>query len=121
MPNLITSLERRNDATEPSEKPDPDQQDPDITSDGASTESAKVRLARVPYFVWLVLAAVAILVIAGIIQGGDVPTKPGAHVYISGQALNGRTLTCRITVDGVLISENTSSGEYSIATCSGTA
>lgn len=55
-------------------------------------------------------------------QGGGNLTftfAPGEHVYISGQVINGRTLTCRIKVDGAVISENTSSGEYSIATCSG--
>lgn len=30
-----------------------------------------------------------------------------------------RSVTCRITVDGIVISENTSSGEYGIATCKG--
>jgi len=45
----------------------------------------------------------------------------GAFVYISAQN-EGATgdITCRITVDGVVISENTASGGYAIATCQGT-
>jgi hypothetical protein len=46
----------------------------------------------------------------------------GAFVYISAQN-EGATgdITCRITVDGVVISENAASGGYAIATCQGTA
>lgn len=46
----------------------------------------------------------------------------GSFVYLSAQ--NGGdtgTITCRITVDGIVISENTSSGAYAIAACDGTA
>lgn len=57
-------------------------------------------------------------------KSGDVGlTYPGFHsgafVYLSVQ--NGDdagTVTCRILVDGVTISENTSSGGHTIATCS---
>jgi len=45
---------------------------------------------------------------------------PGDFVYVSvqnGQALG--SVTCRITVDGVVVSENTSTGGYTIATCQG--
>ena len=44
----------------------------------------------------------------------------GDFVYVSvqnGQGLG--SVTCRVTVDGVLVSENTSSGGYTIATCQG--
>ncbi|NUU19045.1 hypothetical protein HP550_17490 [Cellulomonas humilata] len=46
-------------------------------------------------------------------------TNPIQHPYISAQN-KGRTgtVTCRITVRGVVESENTSSGAYAIATCS---
>jgi hypothetical protein len=42
----------------------------------------------------------------------------GGFLYISvqNQGEHG-TVTCRITVDGVVVSENTSSGAYTIATC----
>lgn len=46
----------------------------------------------------------------------------GDFVYISAQVANFYgDITCRIIVDGVTISENTSSGEYAIATCKGNA
>lgn len=44
----------------------------------------------------------------------------GAFVYLSVQ--NGDeygSVTCRITVDGAVVSENTSSGGFTIATCQG--
>lgn len=44
----------------------------------------------------------------------------GDFVYLSvqnGQGLG--SVTCRITVDGVVVSENTSDGGYTIATCQG--
>lgn len=46
--------------------------------------------------------------------------KSGAFVYISAQN-EGETGTviCRITVDGVVVSENTADGAYAIATCKG--
>jgi hypothetical protein len=44
---------------------------------------------------------------------------PGEPLYISAQIENGSTITCRIKVDGVTISENTSTGSYSIASCNG--
>jgi hypothetical protein len=43
-------------------------------------------------------------------------------MYVSGQnATEYGTVTCRIKVDGNVVSQNTSSGAYSIATCSGSA
>lgn len=46
----------------------------------------------------------------------------GSFVYISAQQRSGGTqVTCRISVDGVSISENSSSGEFQIATCEGSA
>lgn len=46
----------------------------------------------------------------------------GAFAYISAQNTGKTgTITCKITVDGVLISTNTSSGSYAIASCKGTA
>lgn len=45
----------------------------------------------------------------------------GEFVYISAQNQDSRGyITCRITVDGVVISENTSNSDYGIATCEGT-
>jgi hypothetical protein len=44
---------------------------------------------------------------------------PGEPLYISAQIENGSSITCRIKVDGVIISENTSTGTYSIASCDG--
>ncbi len=67
-------------------------------------------------------------------QGVDVPLRNkaggeglrftfdgGEFVYISAQNNGSGTLTCRIKADGVVISENTASGEFAIATCEGTA
>lgn len=46
----------------------------------------------------------------------------GAFAYISAQNTGkSGTITCKITVDGVLISTNTSSGSYAIASCKGKA
>jgi hypothetical protein len=46
----------------------------------------------------------------------------GGFMYVSGQnATEYGTVTCRIKVDGNVVSQNTSSGAYSIATCSGSA
>jgi hypothetical protein len=46
----------------------------------------------------------------------------GNFVYISAQNKGSSgTITCRITVDGVVNSTNTSSGGYAIASCTGTA
>lgn len=46
----------------------------------------------------------------------------GAFVYISAQQKDGgHTITCRITVDGRVVSENTSVGEFQIASCQGQA
>ncbi|WP_104081362.1 DUF2510 domain-containing protein [Cryobacterium sp. Y11] len=46
-------------------------------------------------------------------------SEPGASLYIAAQN-RGETgaVTCRIELDGVVVSENTSSGGYTIATCS---
>lgn len=44
----------------------------------------------------------------------------GDFVYLSVQNQQSLgSVTCRITVDGVVVSENTSSGGYTIATCQG--
>ena len=44
----------------------------------------------------------------------------GDFVYLSVQNQQGLgSVTCRITVDGVVVSENTSDGGYTIATCQG--
>ena len=45
----------------------------------------------------------------------------GAFVYLSAQTNEIGSITCRITVDDKVISEVTSTGQYSIATCDGTA
>lgn len=53
----------------------------------------------------------------------------GSFLYISAQNQGDinmeiygyGSVTCRITVDGVVISENTSNGQFGIATCKGTA
>lgn len=46
----------------------------------------------------------------------------GAFVYISAQKGDYYgDVTCRIRVDGKIVSENTATGKYSIATCKGTA
>lgn len=43
-----------------------------------------------------------------------------AYISVQNQGAIG-TVTCRITVDGVVISTNTSSGAYAIVSCSGSA
>jgi hypothetical protein len=49
---------------------------------------------------------------------GDFPE--GSVVYISAQNMgDSGDITCRITVDGRVLSENTASGGYAIATCEG--
>jgi hypothetical protein len=51
---------------------------------------------------------------------GTFTFSSGDFVYLSvqnGQGLG--SVTCRITVDGVVVSENTSDGGYTIATCQG--
>ena len=46
--------------------------------------------------------------------------KSGAFVYLSVQNQNAAgSVTCRILVDGAVVSENTSTGGYVIATCQG--
>ena len=51
---------------------------------------------------------------------GDAPA--GSPLYISAQKNDAYgSITCRIYSSGELVSENTSSGDYSIATCKGTA
>lgn len=55
-------------------------------------------------------------------RGLEMTVAPGEFLYISAQNNHDTgTITCRITVDGVVISENSSSGAYAIASCSGTA
>jgi hypothetical protein len=61
-----------------------------------------------------------------VLESGDGPLtfefNPGAFVYLSAQNTEEfGDITCRITVDGVVISENTSSGGFAIATCTGSA
>ena len=54
--------------------------------------------------------------------GLEMEFSSGAYVYLSAQ--NNRshgTVSCRITVDGVVVSENSATGGYAIATCKGTA
>lgn len=47
--------------------------------------------------------------------------RSGDFVYLSVQNSDAAgSVTCRITVDGVVISENTSTGGYVIASCKGT-
>ena len=43
----------------------------------------------------------------------------GAFLYISAQATRNSEITCIITVNGIVIQQATSKGEYVIATCSG--
>lgn len=45
----------------------------------------------------------------------------GDFLYISAQNKGFGSLTCRITEDGVTVAQNTSSGEFTIVTCDGTA
>lgn len=55
-------------------------------------------------------------------RGLSMEFAPGAFVYLSAQNNRGYgTVTCRITVDGVVVSENSASGGYAIATCEGSA
>jgi hypothetical protein len=46
--------------------------------------------------------------------------QSGAFVYIAAQNTGDGTISCSISVDGVVTLTNTSSGEFAIATCSGT-
>jgi hypothetical protein len=53
-------------------------------------------------------------------RGLTLKFERGDFVYISAQNQGeSGTVTCRITVDGEVLSENTSSGAYSIASCKG--
>lgn len=53
--------------------------------------------------------------------GVEADMLPGAFAYVSAQAGEGtRSVTCRIRVDGVIVAENESSGQYSIVTCKAT-
>jgi hypothetical protein len=55
-------------------------------------------------------------------RGLEAEFSPGSFVYISAQnKQSSGTITCRITVNGSVIAENTSSGGYAIASCSGRA
>lgn len=55
-------------------------------------------------------------------RGLTLEMNRGDFVYISAQNQGSSgSVTCRITVDGVVVSTVTSSGGYTIATCSGTA
>jgi hypothetical protein len=54
--------------------------------------------------------------------GVEFTATSGQFLYLSAQNLGeAGTVTCRISVDGVTVSENTSSGSYSIASCDGSA
>ncbi len=44
----------------------------------------------------------------------------GAFLYISAQNQDTGSITCRIEVDGTVISQNTATADYGIATCEGT-
>lgn len=56
-------------------------------------------------------------------SGGRVTERfqAGESVRLSAQSRDGRTITCRITIDGRVVSENTSTGEFAIASCEGAA
>lgn len=55
-------------------------------------------------------------------QGISFEFGRGAFVYISAQNPgDSGYVTCRIEIDGVTVSENTSTSDYGIATCKGTA
>jgi hypothetical protein len=47
--------------------------------------------------------------------------EPGDYLYFSAQNQGAGTLTCKITEDGQIVDQHTSSGSYTIVTCSGTA
>jgi hypothetical protein len=47
----------------------------------------------------------------------DAPT--GTFLYLSAQNQSDGTITCHISVDGVEVVTNTSTGQYSIVTCDG--
>jgi hypothetical protein len=54
-------------------------------------------------------------------RGLAMTVAPGTFLYISAQNNDGHgTIECRISVDGVVVSENSSSGGYAIASCEGT-
>jgi hypothetical protein len=53
-------------------------------------------------------------------QGVTYSFDPNEFVYISAQKKDtSGTITCRITVDGEVVSENTSTAAYGIASCKG--
>ena len=55
-------------------------------------------------------------------RGLEMEFNSGAYLYLSAQNNRGHgTVTCRITVDGVVVAENEASGGYAIATCKGNA
>ncbi len=55
-------------------------------------------------------------------RGLEMEFSPGDFLYLSAQNNRGYgTVVCRISVDGVVISENSASGGYAIATCKGSA
>lgn len=54
--------------------------------------------------------------------GLEMEFRPGAFLYLSAQNNRGHgTVTCRITVDGVVAAENEATGGYAIASCKATA
>lgn len=55
-------------------------------------------------------------------RGLEMEFAAGSFVYISAQNQRAAgTVTCRITVDGTVVAENTATGGYAIATCQGSA
>lgn len=53
--------------------------------------------------------------------GLHIPFEHGSSAYLTAQSKQGQgTVTCRISVDGVVIAENTATGPYTLATCRGT-
>lgn len=54
------------------------------------------------------------------VRGITYEMPAGSFVYLSAQNIGSSgTITCRITVNGVVVAENSSSGGYAIASCSG--
>ena len=54
-------------------------------------------------------------------QVGAYTFGPGDFVYLSVQNANPGSITCTIKVDGLVISTNTATGRFSIASCEGSA
>lgn len=55
-------------------------------------------------------------------RGLSFRASPGTFVQLQAQNKGeSGTLTCRVTIDGVIVAQNTSEGAYVIVSCSGTA